>query len=369
MMRVSTGTIEEPERGTWVADVESRDDASGTLLLGGVTWVGRVASSARENGRTKARVVGGLGDLGAELPEKWYLGGGSGNTVVNDIARAVGMSATPELPNRVASWQRAAGSAGEGLDAICDALGAQWWVDRDGVIRAGARDSTLVSGATVVDTGTDGIITLAAESSAGVAPGRTLAAGGTVRHARHVQRPDGLRIEAATIAMRTREPAGLGYLRMHRGVVERQHDDGSLDLIVDNSHSLTRIPWLPGIPAVCTLEPGDVVMVASWAGGDPRQWAAVGVSRVEGLTAVSGKGDTVDCGALCVTVVQGVAPGSATTIGMAYVPPDPPDTFDSRLATGVSESATPLVGGETFQIRGIITSGNPRILAGSGGQG
>lgn len=364
-MTVSAGTIEEPERGTWVADVESRDEASGKLSFGGVEWTGRVAYSTRENGRTKARVVGGVGDLGVTLPDKWYLGGGSGDTIVGDIARGVGLPVESDLPQRVASWQRARASAGECLDQICDALGAQWWVGRDGVLRTGARESSVIQARTE-GTGSDGITVLAPESSAGVAPGRTYPDGGVIRHARHILRGETLRVEASATALRTREPSGLGYLRMHRGVVERQHADGSLDLIVDNTHSLTRIPWLPGVPAVCVLEPGDVVMVASWSGGNPRQWAAVGVSRTEGGTATAGIGDTADCGTLILSHVPGVPPGSTTIPAGDYIPPGP-DHDAQAAAIRAARSIPPSVIHLDARLEAVITSGNPRILAGGGG--
>jgi len=378
-MVASAGTIEEPERGTWVADVESRDDFDGELHFGGVSWVGRQVAATRENGRVKARIVGGAGDLGTEVPDKWYLGGGTGNTIVSDIARLVGIDASPSLPQRVASWQRAKATAGEALDQICDALGAQWWVDRAGVLQAGAREASTVD-APVESTDASGIATIAAESSAAVSPGQTLPDGAVIRHVRHMLRGDTLRIEASTVALRVREPAGLGYLRMHRGVVERQHDDGSLDLIVDNTHSLTRVPWLPGVPAVCVLKAGDVVQVASWAGGNPRQWAAVGVSRVEGGTAVAGIDDTVDCGVLLVWIGPPIPPGTATTTAVTYVPPAPADTFAARLATALltpPESKPPIpppppgpgLPPTRIPLTGLITSGNPRILAGGGGKG
>jgi hypothetical protein len=362
------GTIEEPERGAWVADVESRAAYDGALDFGGVTWTGRLVSSAVENGRYRMRIAGGAGDLGAVLPDKWYLGGGSGNAIVGDIGAAIGMQASPDLPQRVASWQRARSSAGEALDRLCDALGAQWWVARDGVLHAGVRDGGALADATVVDTGSDGIVTLAADTLAGVTPGRTLPSGVVIRHARHIQQGAELRSEVSTVPLRIREPSGLGYLRVHRGVVESQHADGSLDLIVDGTHSLTRVAWLPGAPMACVLEPGDVVSVASWAGGDPRQWYATGMSRVANLAPIAGVGDSVDCGMLLVGVAPPVPPGTGTLTDIRYVAPAPASTFATRLAAALLTLPPPFIVTQ-IPMSGLITSGNDRILAGTGDPG
>ena len=346
------GTIEEPERGTWVADLEFTDPYEGTFDHGGVTWVGALASQRLEGGRHKVRIVGGNGRLGGTVGDRWYRGGASGNTIVQDIANRVGHAAAPNLPGRVASWARQRGTAGEALSALCDVIGAQWWVGRDGTLRV----QTARPGGTVADLpqedGDGEHVILVGDLVATVLPGAEYL-GQVIRHVRHLIGGDKSRLE---VSFRTTVPAGRGldYLRAHRAVVESRHSDGTLDLIVGGRFSLTRIPWLPGIPGDCVLEAGDVVIVAAW-GGDPRQWHAVGVSRVTGGTPVASVDDSVNGGTLVLAITPVGIP-----VALTHVAPGP--THDAELAALLLTITQ--AGNIPFPcpLTGLIDSGNPRIL-------
>jgi hypothetical protein len=349
--------IEEPEVGTWVADLELSAPYSGSFGYAGATWVGTPAGpEILEGGRYRVRVVGGAGGISKQIAEKWYYGGGTGNTIVGDVARAAGETADVTLPQRVPTWHRARVTAGQALDTLCLELGAVWWVGRDGVLRAAPSrpaGEVALSAFTRIGADVDGSINLVGEGT--IAPGMSIN-DRVIRHLRHSYSPQRTTIEVSfNPTFLTDHRGSQTYARTHRGVVERQHPDGTLDLIVNNRFSLTRIPWLAGVPGDVTINPGDVVSVAAW-GGDPRQWHAFGLSRVTGGTDVASIGDTVDCGTLL--IAQSVSTSPIEPVTVVYIPPGP--THDVQVAAQrVALAALGLL----FEVplRGVIDSGNPRL--------
>jgi hypothetical protein len=301
-------TIEEPEQGTWVADLVHLDVYPGSFDMGGITWTGAALPSVQDGPRFKTRVVGGKGKLSATVPDKYYYGGGTGDTVIGDIARTVGETYIPGAPQRVASWDRAFGTGGQALDQICQTLGVTWWVDTDGQLRAGTRPAGAadLSKAVLLSADPDGALVYNTVSSKELAPGLTIG-GKVIRHIRWELTEKNLTacvsfVPYALVDLR----GGLDYLRSHRAVVESQEADGTLNLIVGNRFSLTKVPFQGGIPGKIKLQAGDVVTACAW-GGDPRQWFAHSVQRVDGRV-------TIDCGTLLFTQLPVTPPGTGGTV-------------------------------------------------------
>lgn len=347
--------IEERYTGTWVADVESVEPFAATFTLGGVVWTGAPgAPPVQEGGRYRTRVLGGAAKLATPLPRKWYQGGGSGNTIVLDIARAAGEASAPALPARLATWQRAPGPAGEALDTVCRTLGGAWWVDRSGVLQAaparpgGAVDMT---GRTRVGSDSDGSIVLSGDSAAGLVPGMTIE-GRTIRHIRWTLSPDRLLAEVSFTPVEPEE-GGLDYSAQHRASVVTQHADGSLDLIVSGTWTLTRVPWLTGLVGDITINQGDVVTVACW-GRDPRAWFAFGLDRKAGGAPAAHVGSSVDCGKLLIYQ-------HATTfvvIPLYFPPGTPTSVIESAKSAALGTGAALLL---EANVSGNVTTGVDRI--------
>lgn len=303
-----SANLEEPEQGTWVADLVHLGSYPGSFDLGGVTWTGAALASVSDGPRMKTRVVGGKGKLSSVVRDQYYYGGGTGDTVIGDIARSVGETYVPGAPQRVASWSRAFGTAGQALDQICQTLGILWWVDLQGRLRAGSRPTGTVdtSGRTQTSADVDGEISFVGDSVNGLAPGMTLD-GKTIRHIRWELTDKRLTAYVSFVPYALPDlRGGLDYLRSHRAVVESQEADGTLNLIVDNRFSLTKVPFQGGVPGKIALRAGDVVTACAW-NGDPRQWFAHSVQRVDGRV-------TVDCGTLLFTQLPVTPPGTGGTV-------------------------------------------------------
>lgn len=304
----TNATIEEPEQGAWVADLVHVDPYPGSFELGGLTWTGVALSSVQDGPRYKTRVVGGKGKLSSQVRDQYYYGGGTGNTIIGDIARTVGETYVAGVSDRVASWSRQAGTAGQALDQICLVLGVMWWVNNAGTLLAGTRASGNVdlTNRTVVGSDVDGETSLVGDLASGLVPGMKLG-GKVIRHVRWILDPGRLTANVSFVPYALPDlRGGLDYLRSHRAIVESQESDGTLNLIVDNRFSLTQVPFQGGIPGKIKIEPGDVVTACAW-NGDPRQWYAHSVQRVDGRV-------TIDCGTLLFTQLPVTPPGAGGTV-------------------------------------------------------
>jgi hypothetical protein len=296
-------TLEEPEQGTWVADLVHLDAYPGSFDLGGITWTGAAVSSLPDGPRMKTRAVGGKGKLSATVRDQYYYGGGTGNTIIGDICRAIGETYIPGAPQRVASWDRAFGTAGQALDQICQTLGIMWWVGHDGNLTAGTRVGGAVDTSTFTQTGadTDGMVSFNTDTVKDLVPGKTVD-GKTIRHIRWELTDKDLTAHVSFVPYALPDlRGGLDYLRSHRAVVESQEADGTLNLIVGNRFSLTKVPFQGGVPGQIKLLPGDVVTACCW-GGDPRQWFAHSVQRTDRVT--------IDCGTLLFMNTPAAPPGT-----------------------------------------------------------
>lgn len=367
-----SGYVEEPERGAWVADLRFSASPSGAfeLVSGEASWSGTVLySEDAGGGMFPTRIVGGAGKLGTIVPDKWYRGGGTGNTIAADIIRSAGEQAgTIDLPVRCPQYHRNRGTAGEALDALCDLLGADWWTARDGTICAGTRPETDLdlTGRVKVETVSDGSVTLSVTSTLGIVPG-AMYAGNKSRHVRY-SLGDKLTVELSRrpwpcVVQDTTE---LDLSATHKAVCESQNGDGTLNLIVDGRYSLTAVPWLSGVPGKVTINTGDLVSVGFW-NRDQRQPYAFAIGQSTGTLAPSARvQDQVEGG----TLIIGQNPTFA--IAAVYVPPTPwptPDDAGKAQALAIHTAAVAAaVGAMTsggfvpipLALSGLISSGDAR---------
>lgn len=364
------GVIEVFERGAWVADLVLPDAFEGKFAYG-EDWTGTEVESRTEGGEggsKHVRIVGGKGRLGTTLKEKWYRGGGTGNTIANDICKEAGETSSVSLPVRAPQYFRHKDTAGRQLDILCDLLLADWWVDRTGTVKAGTRESGEIDKTLPrVASDTDGSVTLSIETTAGIDVGMTWE-GRKVRHVRFVFAGN------RTLAELSFTPLGiadvkrtLDYASPHKAVVESQAANGTLTLIVDGRYTLSAVPWLGGIPARITINPGDLVTVGFW-NKDPRQPYAHSLIMLETGAPSARVQDPVECG----TLLIGQNPGTFV-VAAVYVPPTPwptPDDAGKAAAQGLhaaavaaaaaAMAATPAVA--TLPLSGLIAGGDPRVL-------
>ena len=362
------GFIEVFERGAWVADVVLPDPYEGSFEVGGDPWTGTAMQTRSEGGSEYLRIVGGKGKLGSVLVEKWYRGGGTGNTIAGDICKAAGEASDISLPARAPQYWRHKGPAGRQLDILCDLLLSNWWVDRSGIVKAGVREGAAIDLALPrIASDTDGSVTLSVETTKGIDVGMTYD-GRTVRHVRFVFAGNRTLAELSftpLVLADTERP--LDYTRPHKAVVESQASNGTLTVIVDGRFTLSAVVWLGGIPAKIKINPGDLVTCGFW-NGDPRQPYAHSLVMLTAGAPSARVQDPVECG----TLLIGQNP-SSFVIAAVYVPPTPwptPDdagkaaaaaTHAAAVAAAASAmAATPPVG--TFALSGLIAGGDPRVL-------
>lgn len=140
-------SLHVPEAGAWLADVALSDATAvtggATLIVGGVSWVGRIdpERSGVFAEVAHVRLVGGLG-WSAVLPRLAYSNdaGVKAVTVARDAAASVGEGIGTFEPGaaRLASpYARRVGAASRALEAA--AGGVPWYVDPSGVTHVRAR--------------------------------------------------------------------------------------------------------------------------------------------------------------------------------------------------------------------------------------
>jgi hypothetical protein len=330
-------TVEEFEQGAWVAEIESIDPVTGSFELAGKTWVGSVVAERNENGVRCATIVGGRGGLNVAIGDRYY----DGRTTYAEIVRAIAQSAGERVGSvrsgSTQTYMRLRGTAGETLQRFCETYGLQWWIDRSGLLQVGARPSGSDSLGVRVESYPDGAVSL-------INPERVTIGGTydgrTIKHVRWCQDAD--RFEAL-LYFKAIAPAELDqaidYRVLQQARVDRQHEDGTIDVIVSGRFAVTNVTFLSGIPdSQLQLLGGDLVTLGFY-NGDPRAPFAMGTGQSQTEKArVAREGDSVDCG--WIVYVPG-APGSLTYIGPEGPEPPPGPTVSA--------------------IRGIISSGNTRV--------
>lgn len=354
-----SATIEELYSGAWVADTVDVVAPTGTFTTAdGQTWVGTVFSSAQDGGRYYARIVGGKGNLGKALPDRWYNGTSLIDKIGGDAVTEAGETlGSATLGTRVDSWQRAAGTLGQALAHIVAIVGGVWWVGRDGNVNlAASRPASVIAPQTVSvkSRDVDGSLVVDPFPTAALTLGATWN-GQEVRHIRWVQTSNSY---TASLAFKDLDSPILtwDYLRTYSAKVDKQNEDGSLDLIVDERFSVTSVKWLSGLPGKVVINGGDEVTIG-WHGGDPRYPYAVGLVMTDGGKAVARVDDTVDAGTLVIpTTLAGVV--GPVTFKITYVPPGPTHDADVAQALLTMVAFAPV----KVDLKGVITSGQVRVL-------
>lgn len=195
-----------PESGAWVvdADLAEAPGLSGavTVTLGALELVGTVQRSGAFALETRARVVAGAGGWALEAPAAHHHNdaGVKVSSVLTQLAAAVGET-MGDFPDRrlAADFVRPRARAARVLEGL---FPGAWWVDYDGVTRAGDRGAIAI--ATEIDLISydprERIAVLAAEDL------RTVLVGATLEDVR-LARP--LRIRALDVVVRDQD------LRVH----------------------------------------------------------------------------------------------------------------------------------------------------------
>ncbi len=370
-MRPLRGFIEVSERGTWVADLVFPEISTGVFETGaGETWTGTIVSQVEDGTTWHATIVGGKGFLGKVLKDKWYQGGGTGNTIAKDIINEAGESLGDlALPTRAPQYFRQTAKAGEQLDTICDLLKANWWINRAGSLVCGTRAATAIDPKERVQVAEDtNSVTLSTDITAGIEPGCTWNSR-AVRHVRWVlSEKTYAELSYLPLKVVPDQRQGLDYSATHKAVVKSQSANGKLSVQVDGRYTLTEVPWLGGIPAKVTLESGDLVSVGFW-NHDGRQPYAFSIGQLTSGAPSARVQDDVEAGTILIG--QNVA---TFVVAAVYVPPTPwptPDDTGKAAAAAIhtaavtaataalSSAATPVVA--TLALSGLIASGDERI--------
>lgn len=178
-LRCTSAYVSVPAWGVWWADVvldaEATVTGAATLKIGGVTYVGTVASGGASAGRTRLRIVGGAGGWGRTISKKPYANdaGVKASTVLVDAASAVGetIDATTLPTTRLGPhWARLEAPAARLLELLAPSA---WYVGDDGVTRMGARAAAAYAGKAArepVDHAAC-VVVLAPETLTGLSPG------------------------------------------------------------------------------------------------------------------------------------------------------------------------------------------------------
>ena len=143
---VAHTVVRTPQHGVWYADVTLLDapdpapSGSKTLRIGSLSLSGTVTRYGTRGAQGFFQLVGGAGSWGAPIPAKAYHNDARvrAKLVAEDAARECGetletLTTTADLGVR---YVRRAGPASRALEA---AIGRAWYVDADGVTRAGTR--------------------------------------------------------------------------------------------------------------------------------------------------------------------------------------------------------------------------------------
>lgn len=351
-MSLISASIEEHERGAWVAELVTTTTYEGSFIAGGSTWVGTIVGIPQKvGGRYKTTVVGGKGKLSLPIKERFYKGGASIATIFRDMLN--GEQGQTSLTARAPTYQRQAGKLGEALDYLSDTYGVIWWVDRDGTLRLEkTRENGEITHGVVLERDVDTSVTLSVAKAEGIIPGKAFE-GRIIRHVRWLLSPQSLRAELSFKAYEI-PLVGVDYLKKYSAVVERQNADGSLDLVVNGRFGLTNVKWFSSIPANVQINQGDIVTVGFWA-GDPRQPYAEGLNQITGGSPVARVGDTTNGGTLLIG--QNVV--SFAVAGM-FIPPGP--THEAELAAALislTASGTPVL--IQLDLTSLIDSGQERV--------
>jgi len=314
--------IDEPEQGTWVADLTTTETPDGTFELGGRTWHGAVfePGAVQDGGQWNARVVGGRGKLSSPIRARNYASSIGYEQLARDIISDAGERAgTISISKRVAYYDRHEMTAGRALTQLCEAAGVIWWVARDGLVNiAPARPSAAVDQQRApqmvagVQTATLSVLT-----ADDVAPGMTI--GGRAIRSIQWTMAHKLNAECSFIDIEVPDTSvGLDYTSVYKAKVSTQNADGSIDCFVDGRFKVSRCELLTGLPGTrVTVKTGETVCVG-WYGHRPSSPYAFGFAQmVEAAVRFSLVGDTTESVLPPFTFTGIVAPGTPIS-GVMY---------------------------------------------------
>lgn len=334
--------IEEFESGSWIADVVSLDEFTGSFDFAGVTWTGTLLSSQEYVDRIESKIIGGKNGISKTIQSQWYDGSVSVQVGVQDVCRLSGeMFGSAQAGRVLTTFQRQEGPAYEALDSIASAFGLKWWIGRDGQLNMLSERTS--NAAVVAEPGER------RESSVMLTNPQTLELGATfdektIRHIRWRLTQDSFVAEAYFVPFIFRPPVNTKYSRMYNAKVDRQNSDDTIDVIADGKFGVTKVPLFCGVPhSKVKIDPGDQVILGFF-GASPQKPFAVAMNQdTSAAKEVARKGDSVNGGTLT---------GVVTSFG--------PVQFVYTPVGGLpgSPSATASLTG------GQITSGSARIKIG-----
>ncbi len=321
-------------------------------------------------GRVKLRVVGGSGGLSNTLSPRNYAGGTTRfKTVLDDILRDSGEVLSDEsdstfLNKKLDGWQRVECTAEEALDLLCDNVGAEWRVLRDGKIWVGVDTWPEVEPAGTVkeaDWG-DGVITVLPDFA-------TLVPGIIVRRQQinqivyYLSRKglvaDLYAKSTSDLLSKQSERANKGfeYAKRYRCSVVTQNGDGTVDVLVDDSRAkgkgIGKCRVRVGIPGTKLTVPKGARCLVGWDDADPQLPYVDSWESSSKLTMVE-----VGTGAVAVAqaggTVQALLPPTLMITGT--ITPGPPPA-PAAAFVGVITIPQPLLG--------VIQGGSSALKAGS----
>lgn len=295
------GTVTLPRQGVWHAELvlEAATPPTGTAVLrvgASLSLRGTVVGSGIFAGQVRARVVGGAGGLGTELPPRWYEGAPR-ELPLRDLAEEAGerlsSSCDPALLGEVLTpgWTRLRGTAAAALARLLEGTGASWRLLPDGSLWAGPETWPTAQGmADLVVLEEDrarGRLVLATEAPQ-LLPGQTLR-GDRVSDVEITIEPEQLRVEAllerATPGVGDRLKGALlalveglvqrrtDYLGPRYGTVVRTDAGGRVEVRLDDDTRppLTAVELRGGLPGQELKVADGCRVLIEFEGGDPRR--------------------------------------------------------------------------------------------------
>jgi len=334
---VVEATIREALQGAWLAElqVDHTEELTGavTIAFGDVDFVGTVVRSGVNQGRSRARVIGGAGGLSTLLPGRSYTGVSLG-TVLGHILTEAGETLSEDgddiAGQFVPRWVRPAGTAARAVAAVAAHLGLAWRTLRDGTVWIGT-DTYPEIEAEYTETDRDAITgaVLIAPASPKARPGVSLD-GDRVTGATTMVGAAGLRqklsldddrlVRVITRIVESVAKRHLDTRALYPCTVLGQNANGTLELMPDDAimggglGGLSSIPIRYGAPGETVEVSAGVRVLLGFEGGDPSRpvaalWESGGVPTLRTVDA-----DAIELGAGEGTVIRA---GDNITVGTA----------------------------------------------------
>lgn len=314
-----SATIDEFEQGSWVADIVTFDQFSGTFQLqsDGDTWTGTKVSERFDDGKFYTRVIGGQNHLATVIDDKYYNGSVSLTAALQDICNDGGESiGSAKAAIFLTPFMRIRGKVSEALQTLAEAFSLMWWIDRDGTLSV--NDARQGSGSATgyrVKSDTDSCVTL--DESTGVKLGATYSSDEndtmTIRHVRWRLTKAQLLADIYAVPFLFRPPTDNRYSGLRDARVDRDNGDGTIDVIASGRFGVTKVQLLCGVPGSKVEVRGGEIVSLGFFGSDPQKPFAIAMGQdVTAVKRVARVGDTIDLGVGAVLTgnATGVVPGA-----------------------------------------------------------